>query len=355
LNIIGRLSPIVLSVVLAGSIASAHHSRAGFDLEHTVEMKATITRVRWTNPHVFLVGTVKTASGKAEEWTFEGHSISGLMRQGWTKETVKQGDQLTLVVNVHRDPAKHFALMENIVLPTGKRMYSVQQAPVVAGTAPPRINPSTDFSGNWRYRFPGTPEEIRKRILLGAAAPSADGPYTPKAQAQVKAYRENDNPTYRCLPISLPALLMTVYEYKWVRYPDRIVILKEQYLNDDRTIWLNNAKRPTAHKPDHLGYSTGRFEADGTLVVETSGFSPQPWGISSGIDSSTQKRVVERYRLIDDGRGLELSYTVEDPVYLTRAIEAQGTFTKSPDSDFAKQPKCDLKAAQQHIEFESGK
>lgn len=350
-----RMLFLLGTLALVQGAADAHHSRAMFDLEHKVEMQATITRVRWTNPHVFLDGIVKNASGRNEEWTFEGHSISGLVRQGWTKETVKQGDQLTLVVNVHRDPAKHFALMDNIVLANGKRMYSVGQAPAVAGAAPPKISPSTDFSGNWRYRFPGTPAEVRQRILLGPTAPSAEGPYTAKTQAQIKAYREDDNPTYRCLPISLPALLMTVYEYKWVRYPDRIVILKEQYLNDDRTIWLNNTKRPAGHKPDHLGFSVGRFEADGTLVVETTGFSPQPWGNASGIDSSNQKRVVERYRMIDGGLGLELSYTVEDPVYYTRAVEAKGTFSKTPDNDFAKQPKCDLKAARQHIEFEDHK
>jgi hypothetical protein len=351
----GRLWPLFLALFVACTIVHAHHSRAMFDLDHTVEMKATITKVRWSNPHVFLEGTVSNASGKSEAWTFEGHSISGLVRQGWTKETVKQGDVLTLVVNVHRDPARRFALMERVVLPTGKTMYSVQQAPVVAGATAPKVNPSTDFSGNWRYRFPGTPDEVRQRILKGAGAPSAEGPYTAKAVAQIKAYREDDNPTYRCLPISLPALLMTVYEYKWVRYPDRIVILKEQYLDDNRTIWLNNAPRPAGYKPSHLGYSTGHFEPDGTLVVQTSGFSPQPWGNASGIDSSTQKRVVERYRLIDGGLGLELNYTVEDPVYYTRAVEAKGTFSKSVDSEFAKQPKCDLKAAQEHIRFEERK
>jgi hypothetical protein len=349
-----RMLALGLSLALSCAAAMAHHSRAMFDLDHTVEMKATITKVRWTNPHVFLEGDVVTASGKTEMWTFEGHSISGLVRVGWTKDTVKQGDHLTLVVNVHRDPAKHFALMERIVLPTGKVMYSVEQPPVVAGATAPKISPSTDFSGNWRYRFPGTPEEVRARILKGAGAPSTDGPYTPKAIAQIKQYKEDDNPTYRCLPISLPALLMTVYEYKWVRYPDRIVILKEQYQGDDRTIWLNNAKRPASYKPDQLGYSVGHFES-GTLVVDTSGFSAQPWGNASGLDSSTQKHVVERYRLINGGLGLELSYTVTDPVYYTRTVENMGTFTKSADSEFAKQPKCDLKAAQQHIQFEEKK
>jgi Family of unknown function (DUF6152) len=332
-------------LVLASPLTQAHHSRAAFELDRKVEMQATITRVRWTNPHVFLVGNVTNAAGKTEEWIFEGHSISGLVRQGWTKDTVKQGDHLTLVVNLHRDPAKHFALMDNIVLANGQRLYSVGQAPVAADAPKPKITPSTDFSGNWRYRFAGTPEQVRQRILLGSQGPAAEGPYTPKAAAQVKRYKESENPTFRCLPISMPSLLMTVYEYKWQRFPDRIVILKEQYLDADRTIWLNSAKRPANFKPGNLGYSVGHFEADGTLVVATSGFSPQPWGNGPGIDSSAGKHIIERYRLIDGGLGLELSYTLEDPVYFTHPVEAQGTFTKNPDSDFAKQPPCDLEAA----------
>ncbi|MEO6185572.1 MAG: DUF6152 family protein [Steroidobacteraceae bacterium] len=341
-----------LATLLLALPAAAHHSRAGFTLDRTVEMKATITKVRWSNPHVFFEGIVSGANGRHEEWVFEGHSISGMVRAGWNRDTVKAGDQISLMLNLHRDPAKHFALVDNVVLASGQRLYAVGVAPAVAGAPQPKINPSTDFSGNWRYRFPGTPEQVRQRILLGASPPTAEGPYTDRARSQIRAWRENDNPTYRCLPISLPSLLMTVYEYKWIRYPDRIEIRKEQYLDVDRTIWLDPAKRPALRKADHLGVSTGRFEADGTLVVETSGFSPQPWGIGSGVDSSAQKRIVERYRLINNGMGLELSYTVEDPVYLTAPLTATGTFTKSPDSNFAPQPRCDLKAARQHIAFE---
>lgn len=331
---------------------SAHHSRAPFDLARKVEMKATITQVRWSNPHVFLIGQVRTPEGRMQEWTFEGHSIAGQVRNGWSKDTVKIGDQLTLIVNPHRNPEKFFGLMDNVVLASGQRLYAVGVAPANASATPPKINPSRDFSGNWRYRFPGTPEQVRARVLLGSAGPSADGPYTERARAQVKAWRESDNPTFRCVPISLPAVLMAVYEYRWVRHPDRIEILKEQYQHADRTIWLDGRERPKDHKPDNMGFSTGRFEPDGTLVVTTTGFSPQPWGNGAGIDSSEQKRVVERYRLIDGGMGLALEYTVEDPVYFTQPRKAEGTFMKSVDSTFAPQPPCDLQAATEHLNFD---
>jgi hypothetical protein len=100
---VGSLLCASLAVLLICPVASAHHSRAAFDLDHKVEMQATITRVRWTNPHVFLVGNVKTPDGRTQEWVFEGHSISGLVRQGWTRDS-EAGTNLTLVVNQHHDP-----------------------------------------------------------------------------------------------------------------------------------------------------------------------------------------------------------------------------------------------------------
>jgi hypothetical protein len=287
-----------------------------------------------------------------QEWVFEGHSITGMVRNGWTKDTVKVGDALTLRVSPHRNPDKFFALMDSAVLASNQRLYAVGVPPANANNPGPKVTPSTDFSGHWRYRFPGTPEQVRQRVLLGAQGPAADGPYTDRAKAQVARYKENDNPTYRCLPISLPSLLMTVYEYKWIRHADRIEIVKEQYQQADRTIWLDGRKRPANYKPNHLGFSTGRIENDGSLVVETSGFSAQPWGNGPGIDSGPKKRVTERYRLIDGGLGLSLSYRVEDADYFTRAIEAEGVFTKAVDTTFAPQPRCSMNAAREHIRFE---
>ncbi|MEP7314034.1 MAG: DUF6152 family protein [Pseudomonadota bacterium] len=338
--------------VLALTPVHAHHSRAAFQLDEKVSMNARVTKVRWSNPHMFLVADVVNDKGQKEEWIFEGHSISGLTRNGWMKDSVKVGDQIQLVVNRHRDPAKHFALVDHVVMADGRKFWSVGQPERLAGAPAPVIKPSTDFSGNWRYRFPGTPEQVRQRILLGPQAPAAEGPYTARAAAQVKAYNPDDNPTLRCLPTGLPSLLMTVYEYKWIRHPDRIVIEKEQLLDATRTIHLTSKAPPAGLKPSLLGYSRGHFEADGTLVVETTGFAPGPWGNGSGIDSSEQKRIVERYKLIDGGMGLSLTYTQEDPVYFTKPVVGQGVFSKTPDSNFAKNPPCDLSAARQHLAFD---
>ena len=353
MHLSARLSAHVaaLALILAAP-AFAHHSRAAFQLDVKTEMKAKITKVRWTNPHVFLVGDVVNEKGQVEEWTFEGHSISGLSHAGWTKDTVKEGDELLLIVNKHRDPEKHFALMDHVILPDGTRVYSVGQPPVDPNAPKPAIKASTDFSGNWKFQFPGTPEQVRQRVLLGSPPPAKEGPYTARARAQVAAYKANDNPTLRCIPSTLPYLLMAVYEYKWIRYSDRIVIEKEQFNESTRVIHLTGSSRPAGYKPNPLGYSVGHFEADGTLVVETSGFSPAPWGNGTGIDSSEKKHIVERYRLTNGGLNLSLSYTQEDPEFFTQPRTAEGSFAKVPDFDFAKNPPCDLQAAQQHLQYE---
>jgi hypothetical protein len=337
-----------LMVVL--DIAQAHHSRAAFDLNKNVILQTEITAVRWTNPHAFYVGTVVNSKGQREEWTFEGHSISGLTRQGWSKATLNIGDKVQMVVNPHRDAQKHFGLIDHVRLADGRIMYSIgRPLSAAAGT---QVQPSSDFSGNWQFRIPGTPEEVRQRVLLGSGGPAADLPYTPKARAQVAAYDPKKNPALTCEPISLPALLTTVYEFKWIRSSDRIVIRKEQYDDADRVIHLKNTARPANYKPNPLGYSVGRFEQDGTLVVETTGFSPVRWGNGPSVDSSDKKRIVERYKLIDGGSGMSLSYTFEDSEYFTKPVTRQGAYFKTKNREFAQQPRCDVEAAQQHLKFD---
>jgi hypothetical protein len=341
----------VLLTAATVSVTEAHHSRAQFQLDKLTPMKATITRVRWSNPHVFYAGTVINEKGMPEEWVFEGHSISGLVRLGWSEKLIKVGDTVDVMVNRHRDVTERFALLDRVTLASGQTYYSVGVPPADQVAKRPPIEPSKDFSGNWRFKFPGTPEEIRKRVLLGSGGPRQDLPYTEAGKAQAAKYDPKKAPALTCEPISMPAILMTVYEYKWTRHPDRIVIEKEQYMDSTRTIWLKTTTPPPGYKPNPMGFSVGRFEPDGTLVVETTRFSPVRWGNHSSVDSSDKKKIVERYKLIDGGMGLSLTYTQEDPVYFTAPVSASGAFTKSYDSQFAKQPPCDLEAAGEHLHY----
>jgi hypothetical protein len=187
-----RLAAVALALTLVTGGVQAHQSRAPFDLTKDKVLKVRITDVRWTNPHVFYVGEFVNDNGQKEEWTFEGHSIAGLTHLGWTKETLQKGDEVEMTVNPFRESDKRFALIDHVRMGDGRVMYSIGQPPSPVAQAP--VQPSMDFTGNWQFRFPGTPEQVRQRVLLGDGGPSKDQPYTEKALAQVAAYQGDAKP-----------------------------------------------------------------------------------------------------------------------------------------------------------------
>lgn len=81
---------------LAGS-ASAHHSFAMFDQERTIRLKGTVREFQWINPHTWVQLMVKNGA-QTVEWSIEGRSPNGLARRGWTRKTLKPGDEVTLIV-----------------------------------------------------------------------------------------------------------------------------------------------------------------------------------------------------------------------------------------------------------------
>ncbi|HEY2845420.1 MAG TPA: DUF6152 family protein [Bryobacteraceae bacterium] len=75
----------------------AHHSFAAeYDSNKTVSVKGTVQALKWVNPHAYVYVDVKDESGKVTVWAFESLSPNALARQGWNKNSLKQGDQVTV-------------------------------------------------------------------------------------------------------------------------------------------------------------------------------------------------------------------------------------------------------------------
>ena len=108
---------------------------------------------------------------------------------------------------------------------------------------------------------------------------------------------------------------------------------------------------PPAHIPDQNGYSVARINANGDLVVTTTGFAETKWGSERGVSSSTSKVVTETYRLVDEGYGLELEYTITDPDYLRESVRLSRNFRLIPDYQFTNEP-CNIEAARRHLQFD---
>lgn len=83
--------------VLSAGPVLAHHSFATmYDASKPVEMKGIVTKVEWTNPHARFYIDVKDETGQVSNWNFEMASPNVLFRNGWKRDTLKIGDQVTV-------------------------------------------------------------------------------------------------------------------------------------------------------------------------------------------------------------------------------------------------------------------
>jgi hypothetical protein len=335
---------LILILLLVSNSVSAHHSRAAFSLDSNIEVEGTLIELAWRNPHAFVVIESIDANGNSVEWTFEGHSIAGLTRNGWTRNSFEPGDRVVVAARPNRDSGKRFGLLNYVTKADGETYYAFSRPSV--SSPPPRrpIASSMDFSGTWR------PILNMQQTLVGGFQPPSDWPYTEKALEEVAIFNINDDPGLDCESYPMPRITRWPYNQRWEVSEGNITIVHEQATT--RTLnMIQGASVPSSHVPDENGYSIGRILDAGVLGVTTTGFAETKWGSERGVSSSEQKVVTETYRLIDGGYGLELTYTISDPQYLTRTVELGRNFRLIPDYEFTDEP-CDPEAARRHLQFD---
>ena len=98
LSIPKRISiAVVAFFAIAGTSIVAHHSFAAeFDASKPVKITGTVTKIEWLNPHVWFYVDVKDDAGKVSNWGVEMGSPNGLMRTGWTRNSMKVRDVVTV-------------------------------------------------------------------------------------------------------------------------------------------------------------------------------------------------------------------------------------------------------------------
>ena len=95
-------------VALIGTVALsaplvAHHGAASFDTENMITVKGTVTEYVWTNPHVLVKVDVKDEKGAVQPWVLEAWNPVTQTGRGWTKNTFKPGDEVSLGINAAKN------------------------------------------------------------------------------------------------------------------------------------------------------------------------------------------------------------------------------------------------------------
>jgi len=130
------LASAVLLTVAAVPLAAHHSFAAEYDANKPVTLRGSVTRVEWTNPHARFYIDVKEADGSVTSWNLELASPNVLVRQGWTRSSLKIGDEITVSGSMAKDGSK-MANARNVTLASGKRVFAGSPGGPEGEGAPP--------------------------------------------------------------------------------------------------------------------------------------------------------------------------------------------------------------------------
>jgi hypothetical protein len=105
--------------------AAAHHSfPAQYDIEKPISLTGKVTKVEWTNPHIFIYADVTDAKGAVVSWAFEMGGPNALLRQGWKRDSLKPGDLVTFEGSLARDGSNLVNARSVTKTDSGRKMFA---------------------------------------------------------------------------------------------------------------------------------------------------------------------------------------------------------------------------------------
>ena len=131
------ISVAVVSLFVVSAPLFAHHGNAAYDTDKRITLKGTVTDWLWSNPHCLVQLDVTNDSGQVARWVLETENPSSMIRTGWTKDSMKVGDQVTATVVQVKD-GRPIGRIVDVVLPSGEKLKGRAVAEAKAPAEPPK-------------------------------------------------------------------------------------------------------------------------------------------------------------------------------------------------------------------------
>jgi hypothetical protein len=346
--VVPALLALGVVVVLASAPLVAHHAIAAkFDTNKAVTLNGTVVGIDWAYPHVHLFLNVNDRNA-ITNWAIELESPFELQKGGWSRETLKVGDLITVQGISARDGSKQ-AWANSVTLSAGnKKVFMIATAPARRDNQPPkptprwpdgqpRLGPLPGERGYW-----GNPGST---VLVQAGANvqiDADGllrnladvdkvaPFQRWArdlyELRQRSFLRSDPMFLACMPPGGPRQFQLPYGVQFVedREKKRIFVLIGGGNHNWRVIYNDGRSLKPDDKdfPTYYGRGLARWEGD-TFVVDTKNFNEKFWFTNGGLPHTDQLHLIERISR-PDFNTLKYEVSVDDP----------GAYTKSWSSSW---------------------
>jgi len=117
------LAAFVVSAFTSAQVMAHHSFAAEFSAENPIKVHGVVTKVEWTNPHTYFYIEVEN-NGQYEEWAMEMGSPNGLMRRGWTRDTLEIGTEVYITGTQARDGSFKGNVQAVIIAETCQRLFA---------------------------------------------------------------------------------------------------------------------------------------------------------------------------------------------------------------------------------------
>ena len=334
----------VLAVAFGAFLAArplvAHHEiRAKFDDKKPQTLRGVITKVDWANPHVHLFMNVQTGNNSAN-WAVELESPVDLGRAGWTRDSVKIGDALTVQGIAARNGSRQVWGNSVVMTSNNKKLFDNASTPKPAANAPsgptpkwpdgqPRLGVVPGQTGFWGAPTGTGLVQAGQNVQMDAygllkniADVDKVAPFQKWARDLFEYRQRNtlkDDPMYLyCMPPGGPRQYQLPYgvQFNEDRDRKRIFVFVGSGNRNYRIIYTDGRPqqgqiRGDADNPLYYGRSVGKWEGE-TFVVDTKGFNEKFWFSNGGHPHTEQLHLTERFTRTDLNT-LKYEVTVDDP------------------------------------------